>query len=37
MSFQYLLDESARKDYDIAVEWYLSKSLKTTNNFVLEV
>lgn len=37
MSFHYLLDEFAQKEYDVAVEWYLQKSLKACSNFVFEV
>ena len=37
MSYRYLLHELAQQDYDMAVEWYANRSIKSAENLVIEV
>lgn len=36
MSYSYVLQELAQQDYEITVEWYASKSIKSAENFIAE-
>lgn len=37
MSCHYILHELAQQDYDKAVEWYATKSIKAAENLIIEV
>lgn len=37
MSYSYVLHELAQQDYEITVECYASKSIKSAENFIAEV
>lgn len=36
-SFTLLIHELAQNDYEIALTWYLKKSLEAANNFIIKI
>lgn len=37
MSYSYAFHEYAQQDYEVIVEWYASRSIKSAKNFIVEV
>ena len=37
MSYSYAFHENAQQDYELIVEWYASRSIKSAKNFIAEV
>lgn len=37
MSYQYVLLQSAQQDYEEALQWYMERSQRATENFIVAI